>query len=158
MSSKSESLMSGVPHSLSDSVGFLLNRAARIIREMNTAALAPLGLSVREMGLMRIISFDGPLSQQALGEKHNTDRTTIVELIDLLEKRDLVQRIVNPKDRRSYLIYLTPKGKRVLTKALKLTSKQQENFLAALNDSEWTMLKQMLARLICQNNDSQTPE
>jgi DNA-binding MarR family transcriptional regulator len=156
MNSKSESQQSGVPQSLSDSAGFLLNRAARIIREMNTAALAPLGLSVRELGLLRIISSDGPLSQQALGGKHNTDRTTIVELIDLLEKRALVQRIVNTKDRRAYLIYLTPKGKRVLAKALKLTHKQQEKFLAALNDSEWLTLKEMLMRLISHNSESTT--
>jgi DNA-binding MarR family transcriptional regulator len=155
MKTKSESPPPGVPKSLSDSAGFLLNRAARIIREMNTAALAPLGLSVRELGLLRIIASDGPLSQQVLGEKHNTDRTTIVELIDLLEKRELVQRIVNTKDRRAYLIYLTPKGKRVLAKALKLTQKQQEKFLAALNESEWLTLKQMLVRLISHNSETQ---
>jgi DNA-binding MarR family transcriptional regulator len=155
MNNKSESEQSGVPTSLSESAGFLLNRSGRIIREMNTAALAPLGLSVREFGLLRIIASEGPLSQQSLGEKHNTDRTTIVELIDLLEKREFVQRSVNTKDRRAYLIYLTPRGKRVLAKAIKVTHHQQERFLAALSESEWLTLKQMLVRLISHHSKKQ---
>ena len=145
----------GVPRSLAQSAGFLLNKSARIIREMNNAALAPLGLSVRELGLLRIIASEGPLSQQALGERHNTDRTTIVELIDTLEKRDLVQRIVNAKDRRAYQISLTPRGRRVLGKALRLTNKQQEKFLSALSEEEWSALRQTLIRLIVSHNPPQ---
>lgn len=140
--------LSAIPSALSDSPGFLLNRAARIIREMNTEILKPTGLSVRDLGLLRVIATDGPLSQQALSGKHKTDRTTIVEVVDGLEKRELVVRLPNESDRRSYLLRITPRGTKLLAAANKLTEKTKNRFLEELSESEWATLKDLLSRLI----------
>ena len=137
-----------LPPVLRDSPGFLLNRAARIIREMNTEVLKPTGLSVRDLGLLRLIAAEGPLTQQELSMKHGTDRTTIVDVIDGLEKRELVMRATNTKDRRSYLLTVTPRGNKLLAAANKLTARQKKNFLAAIDDHEWTVLQDILIRLI----------
>lgn len=137
-----------IPSILADSPGFLLNRAARIIRDMNTEVLKPTGLSVRDLGLLRVIAADGPLSQQALSEKHKTDRTTMVEVIDGLEKRQLVVRLRNASDRRSYLVTITPRGAKLLAAANKLTAREKGKFLEPLTADEWQSLRQLLSRLI----------
>jgi DNA-binding MarR family transcriptional regulator len=137
-----------LPDSLANSVGFLLNRAAKIIHDMNEQALKPLRLSPRELGLLRIIAEEGPLSQQAIGQKHSIDRTTIVGILDQLEKRDLVTRISNQADRRVNLLYITPRGKKTVAQAVRLVERQQERFLAPLNADEWKSLKQSLVALI----------
>jgi MarR family transcriptional regulator, lower aerobic nicotinate degradation pathway regulator len=137
-----------IPRALVDSPGFLLNRAARIIREMNNQVLKPTGLSVRDLGLLRVIATEGPLSQQELSSKHRTDRTTIVDVIDGLEKRELVARLPNPKDRRSYLLTVTPRGTKLLAAANKLTDKEKKRFLAALTEDEWENMRALLARII----------
>ena len=137
-----------IPQALVDNPGFLLNRAARIVREMNNQVLKPTGLSVRDLGLLRIIASEGPLSQQELSSKHRTDRTTIVEVIDGLEKRELVIRSANAKDRRSYLLTVTPRGTKLLAAAKKLTDKEKVKFLAALTPEEWETMRALLARII----------
>jgi len=137
-----------IPAVLSESPGFLLNRAARIIRDMNTEALKPTGLSVRDLGLLRIIAAEGPLSQQALSDKHKTDRTTIVEVIDDLERRQLVLRSQNIQDRRSHSLTVTPRGAKLLAAANRLTSKKKKEFLSALGEGEWQTLRELLVRLI----------
>jgi DNA-binding MarR family transcriptional regulator len=137
-----------IPAALSDSPGFLLNRSARLIRDKNTDALKPTGLTVRDLGLLRVIASEGPLTQQALSERHRTDRSTVVDVIDGLEKRQLVMRSVNPRDRRSYLLMITPRGKKLLAVANKLTLKEKQKFLEALTDEEWQLLRGLLARLI----------
>jgi DNA-binding MarR family transcriptional regulator len=145
-----------LPQVFRDSPGFLLNRAARIIREMNTEVLKPTGLSVRDLGLLRLIATEGPLTQQELSVKHGTDRTTVVDVIDGLERRELVTRATNSKDRRSYLLTVTPRGNKLLAAANKLTAKQRKKFLAAIDDNEWNVLKELLQRLIAfheQNGD-----
>src|SRR5277367_6521579 len=136
-----ESVVQAVPDSLVDSAGFLLGRTTSILRERVTLALSPLGLSPRELGLLKIMSAEGPLTQQALGKKHNTDRTTIVQSIDQLERRDLVVRVKNTSDRRSYMLHLTPRGKKTLALASRLAQREQERFLAALSESEWGSLR-----------------
>jgi DNA-binding MarR family transcriptional regulator len=137
-----------IPAALADSPGFLLNRSARLIRDRNTEALKPTGLTVRDLGLLRVIASEGPLTQQGLSERHKTDRSTIVDVIDGLEKRQLVMRSANPRDRRSYLLMITPRGKKLLAAANKLTLKEKQKFLEALNEDEWHILRELLARLI----------
>src|SRR5271163_1077455 len=89
-----------VPECLSQAAGFLLNRTARIIRDRVTHALLPLRLSPRDVGMLRILAEEGPLSQQALGKKHNIDRTTVVQIVDEMEGRQLMIRVTNVEDRR----------------------------------------------------------
>jgi DNA-binding MarR family transcriptional regulator len=137
-----------IPAALSNSAGFLLNRAARLIRQMNSEALKPTGLSLRDLGILRLVSSEGPLSQQALSDRHKTDRTTIVDTVDLLEQRRLVVRLTNEKDRRSYLVTITPRGEKVLARANRLTRKEQKKYLSALSEEEWQSLRSLLIRLI----------
>jgi len=137
-----------IPDSLADNAGFLLNRAGKIIHDMNEETLKPLKLSPRDLGLLRIIAEEGPLSQQAIGQKHSIDRTTIVSILDQLEKRDLVTRISNQADRRVNLLYITPRGKKTVAQAVRLVERQQEQFLAPLKGDEWQLLKQALTTLI----------
>lgn len=137
-----------IPAVLSQSIGFLLNRNAIIIRDKVTTSLKPLGLSAREVGLMRILESEGPLTQHELGKRHNVDRSTTVQLVDALETRELVIRCTNPDDRRSNLLYLTPRGKKTLVKAVKLAEKEQAEFLTPLSDSDQETLRAVLFKLL----------
>ena len=141
-------LLQPIPISLANSAGFLLNRAAKIIHDINEQALAPLKLSPRDVGMLLMIASEGPLSQQAIGKKHSIDRTTVVQIIDSLESRDLVTRVTNQSDRRSNSLYITPRGKKTLSQAMKLLNKQQELFLQPISEDEWRQLRISLARLI----------
>jgi DNA-binding MarR family transcriptional regulator len=136
-----------IPPSLADTAGFLLGRAGRIIHDNVEKSLAVLKLSTRELGILRIVD-EGPLTQQALGKKHNIDRTTVVQLIDVLEQRELLTRVANSADRRSNLLYLTKRGKKTLAQGVKLAEKEQAKFLAPLEDAEWQSLRLILTKLI----------
>lgn len=53
------------------------------------------------------------INQQEIADRTLRDKAGITFLIDNLSKRDLVTRQEHPGDRRSKLIYLTAKGKRL---------------------------------------------
>jgi len=137
-----------VPESLSHVIGFLLNQNGRIIRERLEAALKPLDLSLRELGVLRILDGEGPLTQHVLGRRHNIDRSTTVQVIDQLEARELVIRSANVEDRRSNLLFLTPRGRKTLQRARKLVDKEQEQFLAGLDENEREQLRNLLLKLL----------
>lgn len=136
-----------IPPSLANTAGFLLNRAGRLIHDQVEGALALIKLSTRELGILRIIN-EGALTQQELGKKHNVDRTTMVQLIDVLEQRELVTRVANSADRRSNLLYLTKRGKKTLAQGVRLADREQAKFLAPLDDAEWESLRHILTKLI----------
>lgn len=53
------------------------------------------------------------INQQEIADRTLRDKAGITFLIDNLSKRDLVKRQEHPEDRRSKLIYLTAKGRRL---------------------------------------------
>ncbi|MBX9671679.1 MAG: MarR family transcriptional regulator [Candidatus Obscuribacterales bacterium] len=142
-----------IPSELQQSPGFLLNQSARLISRRLTEALEPLGLTLQNFGLLRVISLQGPLTQNQVAENYSMDRTTVTELVDGLEERGLVQRLKNPNDRRSNQLFMTPQGRRVLTRAIRVVEKSNRQFLSVLDDSEWETVRASLLKLI-ENADS----
>jgi len=136
---------------LSHVAGFLLNSAGRLIRERIEEALKPLSITPRELGLLRMLAERGPLTQQALSQAQDIDRTSMVYILDDLEKRGLLIRTLNTQDRRSHLLYLTPRGNKTLARGRKIASKIQDDFLAPLSAEEWELMRQSLIKLIGHN-------
>lgn len=135
------------PPGAADRIGFLLNHPASAIRNMTEEALRPLGLIGPHMGILATLDAAGPQSQGVLGERQRIDRTTMVWLIDDLEKAKFVKREANPEDRRAYFVTIMPAGKKVLGSALGRIRKIEDRFLAPLTDKEQGDLKRLLIKL-----------
>lgn len=136
------------PTALSDRLGFLLGRAHLAHRAIAEQALASLGLGVKAFGALSVLVEEGPLSQQRLGERQGVDRTTMVAVVDDLERGGLVERRRDPQDRRAYALYATAKGRRVLRQAGEAAKRAEDEFLAPLPARDRRCLKQMLQTLM----------
>ncbi|HEV2217606.1 MAG TPA: MarR family transcriptional regulator [Candidatus Dormibacteraeota bacterium] len=136
-----------IPPSLINRPGALITIAARTGQELAKRRLNPLGLSVQLCGVMNLLG-EGPLSQQELGEQLGIDRTTVVELIDELERQGVVERRRNPTDRRSYALHLTAKGRTVQKRAVKAFDAAVDEFFGPLSAAERKALTDMLTRVI----------
>jgi DNA-binding MarR family transcriptional regulator len=128
--------------------GFLLNKAAQKVREFYEEQLRPLGLNGKDYGVMVVLEEKGSISQHEIGMCIYIDRTTMVGIIDNLEKRGLVERKEHPTDRRSHSIYLTPKGKDTLSKAHHLGIQVEKRFLNCLGVKEQKEFLRLLKQLV----------
>src|SRR5947209_3273050 len=82
-----------------NSAAYLLGRAAQEIRAGLAEALTPLKISARQMVILDLLTQREPLMQQEIGAALGIDRTSMVSLIDGLEKLALVVRECHPSDR-----------------------------------------------------------
>jgi DNA-binding MarR family transcriptional regulator len=144
------STAAALPAALSERLGFLLGRAHLAHRAVAQRAMASVGLGVKAFGALAVLADEGPLSQQRLGERQGVDRTTMVAVIDELQRRDLVERHRDPDDRRAYSLAVTATGRRVLRQASDAETRAEDEFLAPLAADERRHLKQLLERLIAQ--------
>jgi len=144
-----------IPKAFLASPGFLLNTAGRLLVERVSTTLKPAGLNVHEYGLLRIIQAEGPVTQNAFAAKYHVDRTTVVEIVDGLEERGLVQRIKSPTDRRANELHLTPAGKKLLARVVKMVDKTNQQFLSYIKESEWELVRESLVKLILANSQPQ---
>jgi DNA-binding MarR family transcriptional regulator len=148
MPAVTESSRERLPAGLSDRLGFLLGRAHLAHRAIAGPALASLGLRVKECGALSVLVEEGPLPQQRLGERQGIDRTTMVAIVDNLERKGLVERRRDPRDRRAYSLHATAKGRRALRRADAVAERAEEEFLAPLPARDRERLKQMLRTLL----------
>jgi DNA-binding MarR family transcriptional regulator len=137
-----------IPSSILDRPGALLVIAARQGQERATERLVPLGLNVRMCGVLNLLKDEGPKSQQEIGEQLSIDRTTMVEIVDELEKQGIVKRARSPHDRRSYAVTLTTTGKAKQKRAAEAFDAAADDFFSPLSGPERATLAGMLKRLI----------
>lgn len=147
---ESTTLAKEVPSLLRDNIGFLLNKAARIVRDDVGEELKGTGFSLNEYSLLRILELRSTDTQQEIGERLGVDRTSMVSLVDRLEKRGLVERIRDLSDRRRYNLLLTEKGKKSLSRARKRADHAQNRIFAILKEKQQTDLKALLLQFLIQ--------
>lgn len=76
------------------------------------------------------------IDQAGLAATISFDRVTIGGVIDRLEAKGLVQRVVSAQDRRARQLHLTPAGERLLADSRPLVEALQADILAPLSGSE----------------------
>jgi DNA-binding MarR family transcriptional regulator len=136
------------PAPLADRLGFLLKHAQLELAGISEPALAPLGISGRELAVLSVLAHGESLSQHQAARRLAIDRTTMVALLDGLEGKGLVERRPHPGDRRRNVVELTPSGRKVLDKALQATRDAERQFLAPLGDAGGQRLRDALRTLI----------
>ena len=95
-----------------------------------------------------MIAAEGRISQQYLGERVRVDRTTIVAIVDDLERKRFVERRRNPADRRAYALEATDAGRRWLDATRGELMATQDRLLSALAPQERGQLVALLQRLL----------
>lgn len=135
------------PVTHTQSTAFLLVRAAQRASEALEHALSPLGLRVRHYRVLAALAEAGPRSQQALGGLLGIDRTTMVAIVDELERQGLAARHPDPADRRSHRVQLTARGRTTLVRATGAVARADEALLAGLEAAEQPRLHAALTRL-----------
>jgi DNA-binding MarR family transcriptional regulator len=72
--------------------------------------LAQLGLKPVQFGLLTVVATHGPITPTYLERESGLLPTTLRERLRALESAGFVQRVPNPRDRRSHFVEITPAG------------------------------------------------
>jgi DNA-binding MarR family transcriptional regulator len=90
----------------------------------------------------------GPASQAALGRRTGIDRSYVVEAVNELADRGLVERARDPEDRRRNIITITPAGVRQLRRLDEVVAGIQDELLASLSADERDELARLLRKVL----------
>ena len=140
--------MSNAAPELIDRLGYLLKHAQLRLAELTAEALAPYGVSGRELAVLLVLDGGGPASQLAAAGRLGIDRTTMVAFLDTLEERGLVARRPDPDDRRRNVVVLTATGRSVLRDATRAGDEAERRFLAPLTGPAADQLRRSLQKVI----------
>ncbi|MBI4645154.1 MAG: MarR family transcriptional regulator [Bacteroidia bacterium] len=83
--------------------------------------------------------------QQDMADWMNKDKSAILRMTDILEKKEMVKRMSVPGDRRKNIVKLTKKGEAVLKNFLKIESKITGKLKKNISKADYnTMVKVMM--------------
>src|SRR5262252_2253673 len=109
--------LAGPPPELADRMAYLLKHAQLGLAGLTAEALAPFGVSGRELAVLTVLAGQEPGSQQQAAQRLGVDRTTMVGLVDALEDKALVRRRAHAGDRRRNVVEVTEAGRDILDRA-----------------------------------------
>ena len=137
------------PARVKDRPTWLVSRAyARSSAMLNDGfAAAGAGLRGYHYRLLAAIDEFGPTSQADLGRGTQMDRSDVTGTLAELESQGLVERAVDPADRRRNVVTITPDGRRRLDELDAVLAGIQDDFLAPLAPAERDDLVRLLRRL-----------
>jgi DNA-binding MarR family transcriptional regulator len=87
-----------------------LVQTMHLLQDLHAEASRPLGLTPQQSHLLCTL-LRGSLGMTELSRILSIERSTLTSMVDRLERRDLVNRIAAPSDRRACHIELTPEGR-----------------------------------------------
>jgi MarR family transcriptional regulator, lower aerobic nicotinate degradation pathway regulator len=128
--------------------GQLFFRLWRASHERTATALEAIDLTPAQFGLLNFLRVRKGAIQQEIGTAMGIDPSTMVSLIDELERRGLAKRRPHPQDRRAREVSITPKGLRLLEKGRKAAIESEDEVLRGLNAAERRQLLKLLRQAL----------
>ncbi len=135
------------PPALTQRTGFLLTELGKAAMVRADEALAPLGITAKQLHVLGLATAE-TRSQQQLVRLTGVDRTTMVGLVDELERLGLAERRRDPDDRRRYVVMPTAAGVATLARAEQAIEAAEAKFLAILDPAERALLHDLVARVL----------
>jgi DNA-binding MarR family transcriptional regulator len=89
--------------------GELLKQFLIDLQSLFRTSTKKLNVTLPQITLISSIPVDG-INMSALSHRIGVDNSTLTRLIDILIRKNIVKKIKNPKDSRSYIILLTKNG------------------------------------------------
>jgi len=128
-----------------DNVAFLLSQLGHRSASVFADLIASINLTPPHPGILRVIAAEPGRSQQALSGQLGLLPSRVVAYVDELEDLGYVERRRNPDDRRLHALYLTPSGKKALSKIGELGRQHERLMTAGLDTEQHDTLRQLLA-------------
>ncbi|WUH92578.1 MarR family transcriptional regulator [Streptomyces sp. NBC_00433] len=117
------------------------------VQHQVTALLAPLGINPRQFGMLSLLSERDGLTQHQLCRSLNIHRNVMVDLVDELEERGLVERRRHPADRRAHALHLPPAGRQLHAEADVQLDRFEAKLLGGLDVDEAAAFVSLLRRV-----------
>ncbi|WP_394843924.1 MarR family transcriptional regulator [Pendulispora brunnea] len=92
-------------------VWLVLMKAHRALARYATKSIVPFGLGISDFAILELLLHKGPQKVNEIGRRIDLTSGSITIAIDRLEARGLVARGLDPADRRSRIVRLTPQGR-----------------------------------------------
>ncbi|MGP4069727.1 MarR family winged helix-turn-helix transcriptional regulator [Halobacillus sp. B29] len=125
----------------------VLTKAQRSVADLVKDDIQRYGLNPTEFGVLELLYHEGEQPLQKIGEKILLASGSITYVVDKLEKKEYLERIPCPNDRRITFASITEKGREFLNDIFPDHWKQIERITGGLTEEEKVQAIELLKKL-----------
>lgn len=129
-------------------VGFITSKKAKIMAEVFNKRLLKLGTTRVQWVALYYLGSGSGISQKELADKMDIKESSIVRLIDRMEKEGLLNRSKSTEDRRITHLVLTDKGKMLREDLLPEGEKMSDIFLKGISEADIETFNKVLNQMV----------
>jgi DNA-binding MarR family transcriptional regulator len=138
---------------LESSLGYYLTKARNVLVERTDRAVAPLGLTAQQIGVIVMLSSRRASTPFELSRAMSYDSGSMTRLLDRLERKGFVVRTRSDADRRMVKLELTPQGHEAARQLPGLGAAVLNEQLRGFSAGEHATLIELLSRFIANGLD-----
>ncbi len=124
------------------------DKVARELLPLTPKETLLLDVSMAQLKVMFVIFLRGPVRMGTLAHDLGVSLPTITEIVNRLEKRDIIVRELDPEDRRVVYCRFTENGQKVLNQLWASARKRTKQMLNALSVEDLSVVQQSLGILL----------
>jgi DNA-binding MarR family transcriptional regulator len=125
----------------------LLRHVSAVIRKRGREILADFNITPPQLTALQVLQRNGNITIGELGEKMYLAYSTATDLIDRMERNELVQRIRDSNDRRVVRLQILPKGEILVDEVIARRKQYLAGILIEVNEEDRIHLVESLKRL-----------
>ncbi|MGF7046512.1 DNA-binding MarR family transcriptional regulator [Paenibacillus sp. DS2015] len=129
------------------SIGFKYANTFRRISNLFASRLKPFGITPEQWTVLYQIHLEEGINQKQISLRTDKDQPTITRILDVLDKKELIQRKVDPSDRRAFLIFESPIVKKLMEDTIPVEVGLNKEIIDGITDEQLECLHQVLMQI-----------
>ena len=132
-----------------DCINYVLGRTLQSVKNLVFREFKNNGFNItpEQWAVMSYLHKEDGLYQKQIADFLSKDKPTVTRILDLLEKKNLIIRISDEKDRRKFKIYLTQDGKDTVIQLVPIANEIQIKIKENITKEEIETLKTILNKI-----------
>ena len=133
---------------LKECINFRLTTAQHTVFQYLSQRLAPYDITPSQYGILNCLWInDGTCLPRQIAELLCLETSTVSGILDRMQKKDLIDRVINPENRREILVMITPKGEALKAPVLKIIDEVNEEVLKDFSPKETEFIRKSLRQI-----------
>ena len=132
---------------LRNCINYLLTVAQHEVFVVFSERLAEFGVTPGQYGILNCLWSQGSATPKEIAQTLRLENSTVSGMLDKLQKRGLVTRVLDPNDRRSIRVEASEAGKAIREDVLRTVDELNQAVLAPFSAQQRQQLLELLRRL-----------
>ena len=129
---------------LNQCINFLLTTSQHTVFQYLSQKLSKYDITPSQYGVLKCLWTKEYVTPKQIAETLCLETSTISGVLDRMQKKDLIDRIINKEDRREVQVIITEKGKRLQEPIEKIIEEINHEVMKGFDEKEVKRFKEML--------------